>query len=551
MPNGLYGQTDEEDKNPISGQQQAQPQNQGAVGSTAQAAAPTPASAPAFTNFEDVFNKNSNEAAQNAQAEVGKVRSDAGGLQGRDTPGSYGITGQNQANTANKPPPAKAPEPRPNGQSPSVGATSIGSGQGATLAGKQASFDTLNSHFAPNQPAPGQGPAQPGQPGQDSQALEGESTKPRTGVGAPPPESPIVPQPTPRMPDGTPDYGAGNVTAMFGDGTGGQGSTDQRVTSAQEGLAGARDVANQADINTQQAKDALAGQTAADQAATAKEADEQAKYNKAQSDVASYQDDGGEQLLKSIYGDGAGSWDAAMANQAGARSGFDSLNQHFGGYGDEYAKSVANNSAIRQRDMQEQKDFLTQADMDQPGIKKQIEDKQAGLNSALAQVDSESHQPGMQSFDDMTKNDTTHTMDFGMAGRRSTTARGTKMAEGPLGGLMRGESVSGGDMGGGAEAGDSWNAAKDFMTQAGIPPGEQDKIWHEFKDSLPEGMKYYVESMLTGGDPGVDMFGDKLAPKNTAEDWSWFNNLFNSYLAKTGRAKTDNKNDTPGTNRSS
>lgn len=155
---------------------------------------------------------------------------------------------------------------------------------------------------------------------------------------------------------------------------------------------------------------------------------------------------------------------------------------------------------------------------------------------------------GPKSFQDLTANDTTHTMDAGTSGRRNTTENGSKIASNFIGAAA--------GMGTIGQGGDAWDVGKDLMSSIGITDGtQQSQTWNDFLASLPEGMRNYVNGMIKGGNPGVEYYGDKIAPKNSADDWNWFASLFDAYLNQPGgssvkgggKSNTSQSSDSKGT----
>lgn len=145
---------------------------------------------------------------------------------------------------------------------------------------------------------------------------------------------------------------------------------------------------------------------------------------------------------------------------------------------------------------------------------------------------------GPQSFSDMVAGDKTHTMDAGTSGRRNTTANGVKIASGPAG-WIAGQGTIG-------QGGDAWDSGQQLMDSIGIEKGAQSKYWDDFLMSLPEGMRNYINGMVRGGNPGVDYYGDKLAPKNSDEDWNWFYQLFDAYTMDHDNPAGSQGNGQPG-----
>lgn len=198
-----------------------------------------------------------------------------------------------------------------------------------------------------------------------------------------------------------------------------------------------------------------------------------------------------------------------------------------------------NNQMLKQtgkdyKDLGSQLDAANQESIKTAGLARQ---RAAGDSQAISDYEKQSNDyakqkaaegaAGPKSFDEYISGDTTHTMDAGTSGRRNTTANGVKIASGPAG-WVAGQGTIG-------QGGDAWDSAKDLMSSSGIDESQQAQYWDDFLMSLPEGMRNYVNGMVRGGNPGVDYYGDKLAPKNSEEDWNWFYQLFDSYVNSKGK----------------
>jgi hypothetical protein len=320
-----------------------------------------------------------------------------------------------------------------------------------------------------------------------------------------------------------------NVAMGFNaDGTDPNYVEDQRVTSAQDNLNAAGQVADDYTKNMYEARRDLARKQEADAKAREVEAADQEAYNKTQADVASYGSDGGQALLDKAYGDGAANqWDAGLANRAGAQSQFADFEKHFGGYGDEYARTAADNQKLRQRDINEKQDFITQGEGDAQKVQDQMTAMHGKLDSAQAQVagenaDTAAHidnsPEGVTNYNKMASEfSKTHKSDGGTA-----TAR--QMADN-----WRSVSHWHGDYLGTNAAS---RQAKDMMIGAGVPSGDTEALFKEFSEGLPDDARAWVDGLIADDAALIQDWHNGTQSGN--QDWQDFMKLFTAFLASKG-----------------
>ncbi len=237
-------------------------------------------------------------------------------------------------------------------------------------------------------------------------------------------------------------------------------------------------------------------------------------------------------LLSQMGGQPATGFDAALINGTGQK-GFGEAARKFGN------GVLTGQQANSEQASQDAWAKLTGNIADQQKVNANIEaNKQRDADNARGVVDLSTpatpgavdNGPPAKSFDEMTANDTEHTMDYGLSGRRMATKNATAGAT-----FQQSAKTSG-------LGGDAYSLASQFMDQAGMVNGskaEQD-YWNQFLTSLPEGMRNYVNGMIADQDPAGAMFGrtgtygsgenEGLAPRNSDEQWAWFQQLFKAYM---------------------
>lgn len=233
-----------------------------------------------------------------------------------------------------------------------------------------------------------------------------------------------------------------------------------------------------------------------------------------------------------------GNWaDAALLNAAG-RQAFQETRDAYGRKGTghdsitDYANAVAADSVRRG---QMKADELR-------GYGNQYSDALDAFDARQAEAAAAANKPAAPStgktFAEMTQ-DATRTMTWDQVGQRGATNNARKAANWkPVQDAINGEPVRG--VGGPGQ--DAWVLADQMLGDSGIPEELRSGLWDEFRDSLPEGMRNYVNGMVAwDGD-----MGEQHALANTPEDWQWFQELFRAWLASRPGAAASEPYDSSG-----
>ncbi len=230
-------------------------------------------------------------------------------------------------------------------------------------------------------------------------------------------------------------------------------------------------------------------------------------------------------LLSQNSGAPATGFDAALVGGSGQQQGFGQTARQFGNFalpqqllnseqGSQDAWSRMTDQAAQGRAAEKQRAANAQRDADNARGVVDLQQPAAPVAAG----------PTAPSFDDLTKNDTTHTATWDDVGRAGATNNISKISDWT--GL-----TSGGKDGPGGPGQDAWQLVRDqFLKGSGLSDADQSRYWDDFRNSLPEGMRNYVNALVANNGIGADYF--KNNHKSSDADWQWFQQLFSAYMKK-------------------
>lgn len=215
-----------------------------------------------------------------------------------------------------------------------------------------------------------------------------------------------------------------------------------------------------------------------------------------------------------------GSWaDAALLGQAG-RPDFAKLQKDYSKKGDlladgleEYLGQFADSDAEYAQQARDALDYEAAVYGDELNYFNHLKDKEAADKAAAE----EAKKNAPKSFDDLVKygEQQGRSLTWDDVGKRGATNNARKLAY-----------WKGNQLGGPGQ--DAWMLAEKIMKPAGLEGDAASKYWDEFRNSLPEGLRNWINGMVAWDGE----MGEQNAQSNSDADWQYFQELFSAYMKK-------------------